>query len=200
MTDSMDITQENQVLSTDTSNKPPPIPPIPTIPNPLPPIAPPTPPSNSQLLNSTTSSRKILKPAIPIKLPIPERPQQNNKDRSDTANAFLPLELAEVVATRRRRERAWNARIMICTTVYSNIESTLANFSDEIQKEEVIAFKAYLRQAIANFAAVDNSPNSPNPPKIPSHSKPTKICGSGSGRSKNVEKNVPVAQVPVLKL
>ncbi|KHJ33346.1 putative eka-like protein [Erysiphe necator] len=56
--------------------------------------------------------------------------------------------------------------------------------------KEVIAFKAYLRQAIANFAAVNNSPN---PPKIPSHSKPTKICGSGSGRSKNVEKNVPVA-------
>ncbi|POS82537.1 hypothetical protein EPUL_006570 [Erysiphe pulchra] len=190
MTDSMDLSHENQALSTDTSNKPPPIPPIPPIPNSLPPIAPPTPPSNSQLLNCTTSSRKILKPAIPIKRPIPERPQENNKTRSDVVNAFLPRELAEIVATRQRRERAWHTRIMICTTVYSNIESTLANFSDEFEKEEVVAFKAYLRQAIANFAAVDNSPN---PPKIPSHSKPTKGSGSGSGKGKNLEKNVPVA-------
>ncbi|KHJ36396.1 putative eka-like protein [Erysiphe necator] len=121
---------------------------------------------------------------------MPERPQQNNKNESDVANAFLPRELAEIVAMRQRRERAWHARIMICTTVYSNIESTLANFSDEIEKEEVITFKAYLRQAIANFAAVDNSPT---PPKIPSHSKLTKGSGSGSGKGKSVEKNVAVA-------
>ncbi|POS82858.1 hypothetical protein EPUL_005237 [Erysiphe pulchra] len=142
MTDSMNISDENQALSTDTSNKPTPIPPTP---NSFPPIAPPTPPSNSQLLNSTTSSRKILKLAIPIKRPIPERPQQKNKNRSDVANAFLPRELAEI-------ERP-------------------------------------------NFAAVANSPN---PPKIPSHSKLTKGSGSGSGRGKNVEKNIPVPipQIP----
>ena len=79
---------------------------------------------------------------------------------------------------------------MICTTVYSNIESTLANFSDEIEKEEVVTFKSYLRQAIANFAAVDKSPI---PPKILSHSKPTKGSGSGSGEGVNVGKNVAVA-------
>ncbi|POS82470.1 hypothetical protein EPUL_004991, partial [Erysiphe pulchra] len=106
-----------------------------------------------QLLNSTIFSRKILKLAIPIKRPIPERPQQNNKNSSDVANAFLPQELAEIVATRQRFERAWHARIMISTTVYSNIESTLANSSDEFEKEEVVAFKAHLRQATANFAA-----------------------------------------------
>ncbi|KHJ35627.1 putative eka-like protein [Erysiphe necator] len=84
---------------------------------------------------------------------------------------------------------------MICTTAYSSIESALTNFHDEIEKEEVVAFKAYLRQAIANFAAVDNSPN---PPKIPAHSKPTKGNDSGSGKGKNVEKNVAVAtpQIP----
>lgn len=195
MTDSMEISMESQAPSTDKSNLPPPTPNIPPIPNPLPLTTPPTPPSHSQLLNSTLSSRKILKPAIPIKRSIPERPQQNNNNKSDVANAFLPRELAEIVATRQRRERAWHARIMICTTAYSSIESTLANFHDEIEKEEVVAFKAYLRQAIANFAAVDNSPN---PPKIPAHSKPTKGNDSGSGKGKNVEKNVAVAtpQIP----
>ncbi|KHJ36260.1 putative eka-like protein [Erysiphe necator] len=84
---------------------------------------------------------------------------------------------------------------MICTTVYSNIASALANFSDEIEKEEVVAFKAYLRQAIAKFAAVDNSPN---PQKIPSHSRPTKDNSSGSGKGKNIELNIAVAipQIP----
>ncbi|KHJ35183.1 putative eka-like protein [Erysiphe necator] len=43
---------------------------------------------------------------------------------------------------------------------------------------------------IANFAVVDNSPT---PPKIPSHSKPTKGSGAGSGKGKIVEKNVAVA-------
>ncbi|KHJ36391.1 putative eka-like protein [Erysiphe necator] len=134
--------------------------------------------------------QKNLKPAIPIKFPTPERPQKNNKNKSDVANVFLPRELAEIVETSQRRERAWHARIMICTTVYSEIESALANFSDEIEKEEVNAFKAYLRQAISYFAAVDNSPT---PPKISSHSKPTESNSLGSRKGKNIEKNVAVA-------
>ncbi|KHJ35059.1 putative eka-like protein [Erysiphe necator] len=84
---------------------------------------------------------------------------------------------------------------MICTTVYGNIESILANLSDETEKEEVVALKAYLRQAIANFAAVGNSLN---PPKILSHSRPTKGKGSGSGKGKNIELNIAVVipQIP----
>ncbi|POS84848.1 hypothetical protein EPUL_002434 [Erysiphe pulchra] len=83
--------------------------------------------------------------------------------------------LAEIVATRQRHERAWHTRIIVYTTVYSNIESTLANFSDEIEKEEIVAFKAYLRQAIANFAAL------------------AKGSGSGSRGGEDLEKNFPVA-------
>ncbi|POS84279.1 hypothetical protein EPUL_003641 [Erysiphe pulchra] len=68
---------------------------------------------------------------------------------------------------------------MTYTTVYSNIESKLANFSDEIEKEAQTLQRSII-------------------PPIPSHSKPTKGSGSGSGRGKNVEKNVPVAipQIP----
>ncbi|POS85267.1 hypothetical protein EPUL_004099 [Erysiphe pulchra] len=57
---------------------------------------------------------------------------------------FIPQELAEIVAIRQRRERAWHARILICTCVISNIDSTLANFKDEISKEEAAALQIYL--------------------------------------------------------
>ncbi|KHJ35089.1 putative eka-like protein [Erysiphe necator] len=70
---------------------------------------------------------------------------------------------------------------MICNTPISSIESTLANFKDEIEKEEVIAFKAYLQLAITNFATVDTSPTCP---KIPSHSRPGKGSGHGPGNEK----------------
>ncbi|POS82430.1 hypothetical protein EPUL_004026, partial [Erysiphe pulchra] len=74
---------------------------------------------------------------------------------------------------------------MICTTVYSNIESTLANFADETEKEEVTAFKAYIRRAIANFAAVDSSPS---PPRVPIHTRPKKGDGSRNGKGNDEEK------------
>ncbi|KHJ31456.1 putative eka-like protein [Erysiphe necator] len=161
MIEAMDITQETQAPSTDTSIELPPIPDIPLIPNSFPSTTSPTPPSNSQTPSYSTASRKILKPAVPTKRPIPENPPQNNKHSPDIANAFLPRELAEVVATRQRRERAWHVRLMMCTTIYSNIESTLSNFSNKIEKEEAAAFKAYLLLAIAKFAAVDSSPSPP---------------------------------------
>lgn len=88
MTNSMELTQETQDLSTETSIEPPPISNVPPIPNPLPSTTSSTQPSHSQTLHNNTASRKILKPAVPIKRPIPERPQ-NNKNSSDVANSFL---------------------------------------------------------------------------------------------------------------
>ncbi|POS81682.1 hypothetical protein EPUL_006713, partial [Erysiphe pulchra] len=95
-------------------------------------------------------------------------------NKISTGNAFLPKEFAEIVAIRQRHERAWHARLMTCTAPISSIESTLVSFKEEIEEEEVAAFKAYLQLPIANFAAVDNSPT---PPNIPSHSRPIKGCG-----------------------
>ncbi|KHJ34397.1 putative eka-like protein [Erysiphe necator] len=78
---------------------------------------------------------------------------------------------------------------MICTTTISCIDSALANFKEEIEKE-VVAFKDYLQSAIANFAAVDTSPT---PPKIPTHSRPGKESSYGSGKGKNTTNKVAIA-------
>ncbi|KHJ36343.1 putative eka-like protein [Erysiphe necator] len=73
----------------------------------------------------------------------------------------------KIVAIRQRRERAWHARILNCTSVIINIDSTLADFKDEISKKEATAFQASLRQAISKFAAHESLPT---PPPIPSKS------------------------------
>ncbi|KHJ30925.1 putative eka-like protein [Erysiphe necator] len=149
-------------------------------PYPIPPplIASPTPPLNLESPTKTIDGRQILKPVAPSKRPVAERPTQSCSNVINNGNAFLPKELAEIVAIRQRRERAWHARLMICTTAISSIENSLANFKDEIEIEEVAAFQAYLQLAIANFAAVDSSPT---PPKIPSHSRPSKGSRHGLG-------------------
>ncbi|KHJ34547.1 putative eka-like protein [Erysiphe necator] len=58
---------------------------------------------------------------------------------------FIPQELAEIVAMRQCHERVWHARILICTSVISNIDSTLADFKNEISKDEAAALQIYLR-------------------------------------------------------
>ncbi|KHJ32266.1 putative eka-like protein [Erysiphe necator] len=184
MTDSMEISTESQAPSTDTSKQPPPIPNSPS------PIASTSPPSNTEPQLKPIDSRQILKPVTPSKRSVTERPNQNGKEKPQTQNAFLPKELAHVIATRQRRERAWHARLMICTTAISYKESALENFKEEVEKEEVLAFKAYLRMAIANFAAAENSPA---PPQIPSHTRPNKSGGYGSANGKNGLKKVAIA-------
>lgn len=181
MNDSMEISTEPQAPSTDTSQRPPPIPPVPLIPNSSPPIASSSSPSNPTSSNTTLDSRQILKPVAPSKRPLPEKPL--SKNNSDIANAFLPQELADIIATRQRRERAWHARLMICTTVISYLDSTLASFTNEIEKEEVVAFKAYLRQAISNFVAADSPPS---PSRVPINTRPSKGNGKGKGKGNDI--------------
>ena len=160
MTDSMEISQESHAPSTDTSNHPP-ISPIPNSPSHF---ASPLPSLHLEPSAKITDCRQILKPVAPSKWPTTERPTQNSRNEFNIENAFLPKELAEIVVNRQRRERAWHARLMIYTTAISSIESTLAGFKGETEKEEVAAFKAYIQVAIANFAAIDKSST---PPKIP---------------------------------
>ncbi|KAI0999972.1 hypothetical protein K3495_g8222 [Podosphaera aphanis] len=52
----------------------------------------------------------------------------------------------------------------------NSIDSILANFKG-VEKEEGTAFQTYFRQAILLFAASDAAPN---PPSIPTHSRPAK--------------------------
>ncbi|KHJ31889.1 putative eka-like protein [Erysiphe necator] len=158
-------------------------PPIP-IPNSPPLIASPSPPSNLETPSKTVDSRQILKPVAPSKGPVTGRPTQNNRDKPEIENAFLPKELADIIAIRQRRERAWDARLQICTNMISSIDSTLANFKEEVEIEEIVAFKTFRRQIIANFAADPSS----SPPLIPSHTRPNK--GNGNSNHKDKDKNL----------
>ncbi|POS84992.1 hypothetical protein EPUL_004153, partial [Erysiphe pulchra] len=162
MIDSMDVIQDSQALPTENEQSTSPHSPYPRSPTPY----------RVTLTTVTTSTtkqrmvgRKIRKPTILFKRTIPDKTPPNGGKKNVIDNAFLPKELAEVIATRQRRERAGHARILICATVISCIDSTLASFEDEIEKE-VSAFKAYLGLAITKFAAADSSPT---PPQIPSH-------------------------------
>ncbi|KHJ34048.1 putative eka-like protein [Erysiphe necator] len=170
----MEISTESQAPSTDTSKQPPPIHNHPII------IVSPPPLSNLTSSNTSLAGRQILKPVAPSKRPVPENSIQNSTNNFDAANAFLPKELAEIVANRQRRERAWHARLMLCTT----------------RKKKLLLSKAYLLLAIANFAAIDTSPA---PPQIPSYSRPTKFCGHGSGKYKTTAKEVTVTIPRTLK-
>ncbi|POS84326.1 hypothetical protein EPUL_004202, partial [Erysiphe pulchra] len=68
------------------------------------PFIPPAPPLNLEPPAKTADGRQILKPVAPSKCSIPESPQYNSRNKSDIANAFLPRELAEIIATRQRGE------------------------------------------------------------------------------------------------
>lgn len=93
-------------------------------------------------------------------------------------NVFLPKELAGVIATLQLRERAWHVRVMICITILSNIDSTLANLTEGIEKEEAEAFKACLRVAVSNFAAAESSPSQPS---VLMHTRPKQRQWKGKG-------------------
>ncbi|POS83379.1 hypothetical protein EPUL_003191 [Erysiphe pulchra] len=153
--------------------------------------------ASSTYMNPDQNGRQILTPVAPSKRLISGKPAQTSSDKFDIANAFPPQELVDIITTQQRRERAWHARLMLCTTVIiSNIESTLANVTDEIEKEEAVTLKAYVRLAIVDFAADDTAPA---PPRIPAHSRPTKANGYGSRKDRDMAKKVAIATPPNYK-
>ncbi|POS86558.1 hypothetical protein EPUL_002249, partial [Erysiphe pulchra] len=163
----------------DSSPTLPPISPIPQSthhPDPFNSSQPPQPPSTSTPLNTSVANRQIREPVPPSKRTLPDISHNDVGEEISNVSKFIPQELAEIVATRQRRERVWHARILICKSVISNIDSTLADFKDEISREEATAFQVYLRQAISKFAAHDSLPTPP-PPPIPSKSFQMKQSG-----------------------
>ncbi|POS83689.1 hypothetical protein EPUL_006258, partial [Erysiphe pulchra] len=129
----------------------PPISPIPQLTHPPDPFnssQPPHPPSTSTPLNTSVANRQIREPVPPSKRILPDISHNDVGEEMSDVSKFIPQELAEIVAIRQRRERAWHARILICTSVISNIDSTLADLKDEISREEAAAFQVYLRQTI----------------------------------------------------
>lgn len=91
----------------------------------------------------------------------------------DSATQFIPQELADIIAVRQRCERTWRARLMIYSSVISSIDSALAEFKDNVSKNEAAVFKTCSSQAISKFAAYDISSTSP---PILIHNRPKK-CG-----------------------
>ena len=191
--DPMDIIKDNDTLTTDKSSKSSPstqtsptaLPPPSTTPPPLPPV--PTP------LNPTVADRQSLQPVPPSKRVLTEAPQIAGGESTENAYTFLPRELSDVIAIRQRRERAWHARLMICTSAISCVEGFLASFQDGIEKEEAGIFLAYFHQVVSKFAACDASPP---PPPIPTHSRPKK--GGFTFNSKLPNKPVVVATPKVI--
>ncbi|POS83000.1 hypothetical protein EPUL_003799 [Erysiphe pulchra] len=147
MTDSMKISPEYQARSTESRQNLLPIPLIPPLLNSPYPYASPPQPSNSQLPSKLLVERPILKHTAPSKRPLPDINSKNSSENTENVNAFIPKELAEIIATRQCREH-----------------STLANLNEDIEKEEAEAFKAYLRLSLSNIAAADSSPT---PPRVP---------------------------------
>ncbi|POS83608.1 hypothetical protein EPUL_004980, partial [Erysiphe pulchra] len=93
------------------------------------------------------------------------------------SHAYLPRELANIIEARQRQERAWNIRFSTCASISSNIDSTLAIFKEDIEKEEADVIRKHLQKAIACLAASDNIPQ---PPKMPIESKKGKKKVSNS--------------------
>lgn len=78
----------------------------------------------------------------PSKCSVIKRPPHNECGKFSIENIFLPEELADIIAALHHRERAWHARLIICTTATSNIGSTSASHKGDLEIEEAIAFKA----------------------------------------------------------
>ncbi|POS83235.1 hypothetical protein EPUL_006328, partial [Erysiphe pulchra] len=67
-------------------------------------------------------------------------------------------ELAEIFIARQRQERAWQIRLLVCTSFISGIESTVASSHDGNEKEIAKTIQTYLRNAISEFAASETTP------------------------------------------
>ncbi|KAI1004805.1 hypothetical protein K3495_g3411 [Podosphaera aphanis] len=76
---------------------------------------------------------------------------------------------------------------MICTSVISNIDSTIPSFQGENLKGEANALRTYVHQSVSLFVASD----APQNPPVPSHSRPAK--GTNTSKTKGSKKAVAVA-------
>lgn len=134
----MNTIEENSALSMDSSPLPTSIPPFPQLthsPDPFNSSQPSQPPSTSIPLNTTVANRQIREPVPPSKRTLPEISHNDIGEEMSNVSKFISQELAETLAIQQRGERAWNACILIYTSVISIIDSTLADFKDENSRE-----------------------------------------------------------------
>ncbi|POS82457.1 hypothetical protein EPUL_005236, partial [Erysiphe pulchra] len=159
--DTMDIVQNTQAHPADTS---PPNLVIPTTTLSPSPTAPPPPLQTQSRLNNPVTNRRILEPVLPLKRVAPDAVDlatSNQAIEVDQAQQYLSWELAEIFAARQRQEHAWHIRLIVCTSFFSCIDSTVASFQEGEEREMAKSVQAYLRNAISKFAISDEIPSVP---------------------------------------
>ncbi|POS81835.1 hypothetical protein EPUL_006545, partial [Erysiphe pulchra] len=87
-------------------------------------------------LNDAVVNRPIREPVPPSK-----RAAQHDADPIQTGqsdvidtHAYLPKELAEIYMARQQQERAWQTRLLVCTSFFSCMENTVASFKEGEEK------------------------------------------------------------------
>ncbi|POS84015.1 hypothetical protein EPUL_003912, partial [Erysiphe pulchra] len=159
--DTMDIVQNTQAHPADAS---PPNLIIPTTTLSPSPTAPPPPLQTQSRLNDPVTNRRILEPVLPSKRAAPDAVDlatSNQAIEVDQAQQYLPREIAEIFAARKRQEHAWHIRLIVCTSFFSCIDSTVASFQEGEEREMAKSVQAYLRNAISKFAISDEIPSVP---------------------------------------
>lgn len=107
-------------------------------------------------------------------------PTHQKETETEKVNSCLPRELTDMVAMRQHREQFLHARMTVCKSVTPTINSIFAQFRNELEDEKATAFKNYLRQTKACFAA---SKDLPKPQPAPAHSHPTFINVSAKSKA-----------------
>ncbi|POS87381.1 hypothetical protein EPUL_003289, partial [Erysiphe pulchra] len=123
-----------------------------------------TPPQNQETLDCSVTNRRILQPVLPSKRAASSVADSNSiflTNEEQQVHSYLPRELAEIFIARQRKERAWQIRLMVCTSFINNIDSTVSSFKDGDEQNMAKSIQAYLRDAISKFAASDTTPPLP---------------------------------------
>ncbi|POS82938.1 hypothetical protein EPUL_004724 [Erysiphe pulchra] len=103
------------------------------------------PPQNQETLDCSVTNRRILQSVLPSK-----RAALSVAD----SNSIIFI-------ARQRKEKAWQTRLMVCTSFISNIDSTVSSFKDGDEENVAKSIQAYLQAAISEFAASDTILTSP---------------------------------------
>ncbi|KHJ34622.1 putative eka-like protein [Erysiphe necator] len=78
-------------------------------------------------------------------------------------SAILKLE-NHIIAPRQRQERAWHIHLSMCASIFSNIDSTLAIYKEDNEKEEADIIRKYPQRGIAfeSKSGKEKASNSPS--------------------------------------
>ncbi|POS85284.1 hypothetical protein EPUL_003088 [Erysiphe pulchra] len=122
--------------------------PLPTLPALIPP------PPTQISLNYAVVKKPFRKPVPPSKRAAQHGADPIQTGQSDVIDihAYLPKKLAEIYMARQLQERAWQTRLLVCTSFFSCMENTVASSKEGEEKEMAKTIHAHLRTAISQFA------------------------------------------------